>query len=91
MAKYRKAPDSEWLGYPYLEVEDVEHDFFKHSPFLAESLAKNRRGRVILVMDHDVYRRFLNAVRETYGNINASSVNEAALKAVLKWVQEVEE
>ncbi|MGD2247094.1 MAG: hypothetical protein PVF58_01725 [Candidatus Methanofastidiosia archaeon] len=91
MAKFKKAPDSEWLGYPYLEVEDVEHDFFKHSPFLAESLAKNRRGRVILVMDHDVYRRFLDAVNKMYGNINASSVNEAALKAVEKWVQEVEE
>lgn len=91
MAKYRKAPDSEWLGYPHLEVEDVEHDFFKHSPFLAESLAKNRRGRVILVMDHDVYKKFLDAVHKKYGNINASNVNDAALKAVEKWITEVEE
>lgn len=89
MAKFRKAPGSEWLGYPHLKLEDIDHEFFKYSEFLAQSLVDNRKGRVYLVMDHDVYQDFLSAVRKKFGNINASSVNKAALDAVKAWVEEV--
>lgn len=86
---YRKAPDSEWLAYPHLKVEDIKHDFFKHSPYLAQSLADNRKGRVYLVMEHEDYAKFLDAVKKKFGNINASSVNKAAMDAVMAWVKEV--
>lgn len=89
MAKFRKAPGSEWLGYPYLELSDIDHDFFKYSEFLAQSLVDNRKGRVYLVMDHESYQGFLSAVEKKFGNINASSVNKAALDAVKAWVEEV--
>jgi hypothetical protein len=89
MAKYRKAPGSEWLGYPQLELDDIEHDFFKHSQYLAQSLVDNRKGRVNLVMDHQLYQDFLSAVRKKFGNMNASSVNEAAIDAMKAWVSEV--
>jgi RNA-binding protein YlmH len=89
MAKYRKAPRSEWLGYPQLKLDDVEHDFFKHSRFLAQSLVDNRKGRVNLVIDHPLYQDFLSAVRKKFGNIDASSVNEAATSAMKAWVAEV--
>lgn len=89
MAKFRKAPGSEWLGYPYLEIKDIDHEFFRYSEFLAQSLVDNRKGRVNLVMDHDVYQDFLAAVEKKFGNINASSVNKAALDAVKTWMEEV--
>ena len=89
MAKFRKAPGSEWLGHPFLKIEDIDHDFFKYSEYLAQSLVDNRKGRVNLVMDHDVYQDFLAAVKKKFGNINASSVNRAAMGAVKTWVEEV--
>jgi hypothetical protein len=89
MAKFREAPGSEWLAYPHLKVEDIKHDFFEHSTFLAQSLVDNRKGRVILVMDHDLYQDFLSAVRKKFGNMNASSVNKAALDAVKAWTEGV--
>jgi hypothetical protein len=89
MAKFRKAPGSEWLAYPHLELKDIEHEFFKYSEFLAQSLVDNRKGRVYLVMDHDLYQDFLSAVEKKFGNIHASSVNTAAMDAVKAWVEEV--
>lgn len=89
MAKFRKAPGSEWLGYPHLKIEDIDHEFFRYSEYLAQSLVDNRKGRVNLVMDHDVYQDFLTAVKKKFGNMNASSVNKAALDAVKAWVEEV--
>lgn len=89
MAKFRKAPGSEWLGYPHLKIEDIDHEFFQYSEFLAQSLVDNRKGRVNLVMDHDVYQNFLSAVEKKFGNMNASSVNKAAMDAVMAWVEEV--
>lgn len=89
MAKYRKAPGSEWLAYPHLKIEEVEGDFFAHSRFLAQSLVDNRKGRVYIVMDHEDYQKFLNAVKKKFGNINSSSVNKAASDAVKAWVEEV--
>ncbi|MBU6996105.1 MAG: hypothetical protein HXS41_01165 [Theionarchaea archaeon] len=89
MAKFRKAPGSEWLGYPHLKLDDIEHEFFQYSEFLAQSLVDNRKGRVYLVMDHDLYQDFLSAVEKKFGNAHASSVNTAALNAVKAWVEEV--
>lgn len=89
MPKYRKAPSGEWIGYPKLKKDDVEHESFKTVASLtAEAMIEDRKGRVVLRMDHDAYMRFLDAVKKKFGNIRASSVEKAALDAVKSWVDE---
>ena len=88
--KYRRAPSGEWLGYPVLSLEDIEHESFKFTKYVAQSLVENRKGRVYLLMDHDFYQRFLDAVRKKFGNISASNVEKAALEAVRAWVEGVQ-
>ncbi len=88
--KYRRAPSGEWLGYPVLSLEDIEHESFKFTKYIAQSLVENRKGRVYLLMDHDFYQRFLDAVRKKFGNISASNVEKAALEAVRAWVEGVQ-
>jgi len=51
---------------------------------------ENRKGRVYLLMDSDLYKRFLDAVRKRYGSISTADVEKAALEAVGAWVEEVE-
>jgi len=89
-AKYRKAPSGEWLGYPTLSLDDIEHETFKIAKHLTQSLVQNRKGRVYLLMDNDFYRKFLGAVMKKFGDISASNVEKAALEAVKAWVKEAE-
>jgi len=89
-ANVRKAPSGEWLGYPTLSLEDIEHESFKVAKHFAEFLVKNRRGRVYLVMDNDLYQRFLDVVRKKFGDISASNVERAASDAVKTWIEEAE-
>ena len=86
--KYRKAPNGEWLGYPTLSLDDIEHETLKLAKHLAQSLVQNRKGRVYLLMDHDFYQKFLGAVKNKFGNISASNVEKAALEALKAWVEE---
>ena len=90
MPEYRKAPRGEWLGYPVLKPEDIEHESFTFATFVAQSLVENRKGRVCLLMDSDLYKRFLDAVRKMFGSISAANVEKAALEAVGTWIKEVE-
>lgn len=85
--KYRRAPSGEWLGYPVLSLEDIEHESFKFTKHVSQSLVENRKGRVYLRMDHDFYQSFLATVGKKFGNISASSVERAALEAVKAWVE----
>lgn len=89
-AKVKKAPSGEWLGYPTLSLEDIEHESFKIANQLAQSLVQNRKGRVYLLMDNDFYQKFLDAVRKKFGDISASNVEKAALEAVKTWIKRVE-
>lgn len=89
-ANVRKAPSGEWLGYPTLSLEDIEHESFKVAKHFAEFLVRNRRGRVYLLMDNDMYQRFLVVVRKKFGDISASNVEKAALDAVRTWIEKVE-
>jgi len=89
-AKVRKAPSGEWLGYPRLSLEDIEHESFKIAKQFAQSLVQNRKGRVYLIMDTDFYQRFLDAVRKKFRDISASNVEKAALEAVKTWIERVE-
>jgi len=90
MPDYRKAPKGEWLGYPVLRPEDIEHESFAFTRFVAQSLVENRKGRVYLLMDSDLYKRFLEAVRKSFGSISTSNVEKAALEAVSAWTEKVE-
>jgi len=89
-ANVRKAPKGEWLGYPRLRPEDIEHESFKVAKQFAEFMVKNRRGRVYLLMDNDFYQRFLVSVRKEFGDISASNVEKAALDAIRTWIEKVE-
>jgi hypothetical protein len=89
-AKVRKAPSGEWLGYPTLKLEDIEHESFKVAKKFADSMVQNRKGRVYLIMDNDLYQRFLEALRKKFGDISASNVEKAALEAVKTWIEGVE-
>jgi hypothetical protein len=71
-------------------MEDIQHEAFKFTKLIAQSMVDNRKGRVYLLMDHDLYQRFLKAVRKRFGNIFASSVEKAALEAVKAWIEGVE-
>lgn len=88
--KYRRQPSGEWLGFPDLKIEDIEQESFKFTKYVTTSLVDNRKGRVHLLMEHDFYERFLNAVRKKFGNISALSVEKAALEAVRTWIEGVE-
>ena len=89
MAKYRKAPSGEWIGYPGLKMDDIDHESFKtFARLTAEAMVEDRMGRVIVRMDQETYSRFLDAVKKRFGNIKASSVEKAALDAVKEWKEE---
>jgi len=88
--KYRRQPSGEWLGYPELKLDDIEHESFKFTKSVSEALVDNRKGRVYLLMEHGLYNRFLQAVRKKFGNISYVNVEQAALEAVQKWVEGVE-
>ncbi|MGQ9565128.1 MAG: hypothetical protein ACUVT5_01085 [Candidatus Bathyarchaeales archaeon] len=89
--KYRKAPDGEWLGYPELKIEDIPHESFQFTKYIAQSLVDNRKGRVHLLMEHEFYQQFLKAVHKKFGSINSSNVHNAVLDAVKAWIEGVEQ
>lgn len=88
MSKYRRAPSGEWLAYPSPAPENVEHESFRFTKYAGLSLVENRKGRVYLIMEQDLYERFLDAVKKKFGNISATNVSNAALEAVKNWVEE---
>ena len=89
-AKIKKTPSGEWLGYPRLSLEDIEHESFKVAKQFAESMVRNRKGRVYLLMDNDLYQKFLDAVRKRYGGISAFNIERAASEALKAWIKEKE-
>ena len=89
-SKYRRQPSGEWLGFPSLKLEDLEHESFKFTKCVSQALVDNRKGRVYLLMEQDFHDRFLKAVIKKFGNINHTSVEKAALEAVKVWVEGVE-
>jgi len=89
-AKVRKAPSGEWLGYPRLSLEEIEHESFKVAKQFAHFMVQNRKGRVYLLMDNELYQKFLETVRRKFGDVSASNVEKAALEAVKTWIEGVE-
>jgi hypothetical protein len=91
MPKYKGyAPGSEFIAYPNLKLDDIEYDFFrKESASLGESLVENKKGRIVVRWEYEFYKKFLEAVEKTYGNIDANNV-EAAIKAAAEnWIKKV--
>ena len=88
--KYRKAPDGEWLGFPDLRIEDIQHESFQATKHIAQSLVNNRKGRIHVLMDHDSYQRFLNATRKKYGAATAANIEKATQEALNTWMEGVE-
>lgn len=88
--KYRKAPDGEWLGYPELKSEDIQHESFQETRQITQSLIDNRKGRIHLLMEQEAYQRFLKAVRKKFDNASVFSVEKAAQDAVNAWIEGVE-
>lgn len=88
--KYRRQPAGEWLGYPDLKLQDIEHESFQFTKLVSQALVDNRKGRVHLLMDQDFYERFLRAVRKKFGGISYMNVEKAALEAVQVWIEGVE-
>ena len=88
--KHRKQPSGEWLGFPDLRLEDIEHESFRFAKCVSQALVDNRKGRVYLLMEQGFYSRFLQAVKKKFGNISHVNVEKAALEAVKAWVEGVE-
>ena len=88
--KYQKQPSGEWLGFPDLRLEDIEHESFKLAKFASQALVDDRKGRVCLLIDQGFYSRFLQAVKRKFGNISHVNVDKAVLEAVKSWVEGVE-
>jgi hypothetical protein len=87
MPRYKKASDGQWPGYPFLQLNDISTLSIRQNQFIAKALVNNRKGRVVLLMDKEIYDRFLETVRERKGDISAQSVNEAAQEAIRDWVK----
>lgn len=88
--KYRKQPAGDWLGFPDLKLDDIEHESFKFAKYVSQALVDNRKGKVYLSMEQDFYARLLQAVRKKFGNISYVNVDKAVLEAVKAWVEGVE-
>lgn len=87
MARYRKAPNGQWPGFPSLRLQDIEAESVRENRYIAESLVNNRKGRVVALMDQDLYQQLLATVRQRMGDASALHVNEAVLDAVKDWIK----
>ncbi|MFX1510000.1 MAG: hypothetical protein ACFFBR_06810 [Promethearchaeota archaeon] len=87
MPRYKKAPDGQWPGYPNLQLSDIETLTIRQNKHVAETLVNNRKGRVVVLMDQELYKEFLEKVREKKGDIRARHVNDAVVEAVQAWMK----
>jgi hypothetical protein len=84
--RYKKASDGQWPGYPHLRDKDIETLTIRQNPYATKALVNNRKGRIVVLMDHEKYQTFLRIVKERKGDISARSVNEAVAEAVEEWM-----
>lgn len=88
LPRYKKAPNGQWPGYPNLRLSDIETLTIRQNKNVAESLVSNRKGRVVVLMDHELYQEFLMKVRGKKGDIRARHVNDAVVEAVKAWIKQ---
>jgi len=87
MPRYKKASDGQWPGYPNLRLSDIKTLTIRQNKYVAEALVNNRKGRVVVLMDQDLYQEFLVKVRERKGDLRARNVNEAIMEALQVWLK----
>lgn len=87
MPRYKKSSDGQWPGFPTLRLDNIETLTIRQNKYVAKSLVNNRKGRVVLLMNHELYQDFLGKVQERKGTISARNVNEAVLEAVKDWIK----
>lgn len=87
MPRYKKAPDGQWPGYPNLRLGDIESRTFHQSKYVAESMVNNRKGRLVVLMNQELYLDFLQKVQERKGDIRARHVNDTIIEAVQAWMK----
>jgi hypothetical protein len=85
--RYKKASDGQWPGYPHLRDQDIETLTIRQNPYVTKALVNNRKGRIVLLLDQEMYQTFLHTVQERKGDITARSVNEAVVEAVEGWMK----
>jgi hypothetical protein len=85
---YRKMPDGDFLGYPRLEKEEIKHESLKGG--LDEALAATRKGRIVVLFEHEEYRKFLSAIQSKHGTLDPGFISQIAHEAIMNWVQRVE-
>ncbi len=88
MPRYKKASDGQWPGYPYLRINDIETLTIRQNQYVAKAMVNNRKGRVVLLLDHELYNEFLTEVQERKGDMSAGHVNAAVLEAVKDWIKQ---
>ena len=86
MPRYKKASDGQWPGYPHLGINDIETLTIRQNQYVAKAMVNNRKGRVVLLMDQELYNDFLTKVQERKGDKSARHVNAAVLEAVQDWI-----
>lgn len=86
MPRYKKASDGQWPGYPHLRINDIETLTIRQNQYVAKAMVNNRKGRVVLLMEKELYNDFLTKVQERKGDKSASHVNAAVLEAVQDWM-----
>lgn len=87
MPRYKKASDGQWPGFPHLRINDIETLTIRQNQYVAKAMVNNRKGRVVLLMDHELYNEFLTKVQERKGDVSARHVNAAVLEAVQNWIK----
>ncbi len=87
MPRYKKASDGQWPGYPHLRINDIETLTIRQNQYVAKAMVNNRKGHIVLLMNHELYNDFLTKVQERKGNSSAHNVNAAVLEAVQDWIK----
>ena len=88
MPRYKKASDGQWPGYPHLRINDIETLTIRQNQYVAKAMVNNRKGRVVLLMNQELYNDFLIKVQERKGDKSARHVNAAVLDAVQDWMKQ---
>lgn len=87
MPRYKKASDGQWPGYPHPQLRDIETLMIRENKYIAQALVNNRKGRVVVLMDQELYQNFLAKVRERKGDTRARHVNDAVMEAMQAWIK----
>ncbi|MFW9983999.1 MAG: hypothetical protein ACFFCB_04640 [Candidatus Odinarchaeota archaeon] len=87
MPRYKKASDGQWPGYPHLRINDIETLTIRQNQYVSKAMVNNRKGHIVLLMNHELYNDFLTKVQERKGNSSAHNVNAAVLEAVQDWIK----